>query len=485
MSSFKNKWHSMSSRKKQVLIVGGLITTVVLGAVMFGESGTSTFNHDNDDDDTSVNVFSTNRAREAGIDGLSSQVRSLAEKNRQLEDKLAGIQATNKRFNEALQNSDSEAAIGVALSDIRDEVVGLKRENKDLKSQLNIIDDEPFGLPLSRGDSGGEEYQEDEYQEVTSGGIPVAKAPPDASQTTGEDEAQEKAKEKKNVEAWTPDEEEESSPYDYSVTANPMAKSASPAARDSSESESSFGSRDNESGGASGGSQISTITQYVAPVEELDIDENDTYLTAGSIVSGVLITGMDAPTGSGARKDPFPATLRINKEAILPNRFRADVRECFMLISGQGDLSSERAYLRGETISCVREDGGIIETGIKGYATGEDGKAGIRGRLVSKQGAIIAKSLMAGFMSGAAEAFDVNPIPIIETGNTSGQNSYTSNYSPDALQGAVSKGASNALDRIAQFYIDMAEGMYPVIEISAGRQIDFIVTSATKLKVKG
>lgn len=199
MSSFKNKWHSMSSRKKQVLIVGGLITTVVLGAVMFGESGTSTFNHDNDDDDTSVNVFSTNRAREAGIDGLSSQVRSLAAKNRQLEDKLAGIQATNKRFNEALQNSDSEAAIGVALSDIRDEIVGFKRENKDLKSQLNIIDDEPFGLPLSRGDSGGEEYQEDEYQEVTSGGIPVAKAPPDASQTTGEDEAQEKAKEKRTL----------------------------------------------------------------------------------------------------------------------------------------------------------------------------------------------------------------------------------------------------------------------------------------------
>ncbi len=33
----------------------------------------------------------------------------------------------------------------------------------------------------------------------------------------------------------------------------------------------------------------------------------------------------------------------------MPNRFRADVRECFLIVSGYGDLSSERAYLRGET----------------------------------------------------------------------------------------------------------------------------------------
>ena len=52
-------------------------------------------------------------------------------------------------------------------------------------------------------------------------------------------------------------------------------------------------------------------------------------------------------------------------------------------------------YLRGETISCVREDGGVIETRLDSYAVGEDGKAGIRGRLVSKQGQLVAKSMMA------------------------------------------------------------------------------------------
>lgn len=67
------------------------------------------------------------------------------------------------------------------------------------------------------------------------------------------------------------------------------------------------------------------------------------------------------------------------------------MRECFVLLAGYGDLSSERAYLRGETVSCVLLDGSVIET-RQGYAAGEDGKAGVRGRLVTKQGQFIARA---------------------------------------------------------------------------------------------
>jgi conjugal transfer pilus assembly protein TraB len=74
-----------------------------------------------------------------------------------------------------------------------------------------------------------------------------------------------------------------------------------------------------------------------------------------------------------------------------------------MILSGYGDLSSERAYLRGETFSCIREDGGVIEAQLDSYAVGEDGKAGVRGRLVSKQGQMVAKSLIAGFLGGASK----------------------------------------------------------------------------------
>lgn len=76
--------------------------------------------------------------------------------------------------------------------------------------------------------------------------------------------------------------------------------------------------------------------------------------------------------------------VRIQTDAIMPNGWRADLKECFLLMSGYGDMSSERALLRGETLSCIKDDGAIIQAKLPSYAAGEDGKAGLRGRLVSK-----------------------------------------------------------------------------------------------------
>jgi conjugal transfer pilus assembly protein TraB len=211
-------------------------------------------------------------------------------------------------------------------------------------------------------------------------------------------------------------------------------------------------------------------------------DEESVYLPPASIVTVALINGMDAPTSQGARRDPFPAMVRVQYDAILPNRFKADIKDCHAIISGFGDLSSERAYLRGERISCVRNDGQVVEAALDAYAVGEDGKAGIRGRLVSKQGAIVARSLLAGVASGAAEAFNVSPIPVLQTGNVGSTKQYQQNYSPDMAQGAAASGASSALERIAQFYIDMAENIFPVIEVDAGRQIELVLSKGAELK---
>lgn len=213
-------------------------------------------------------------------------------------------------------------------------------------------------------------------------------------------------------------------------------------------------------------------------------DEEGAYLPIGSIITGTLINGMDAPTGQGARRDPFPATLRIQKEAILPNHFSLDVRECFMQVSGYGDMSSERAYLRGEAISCVREDGGIIEAKMDSYVIGEDGKAGVRGRLVSKEGQLLARSLMAGFLEGVAGAFNVQAAPSLRIDGGDSMPIYKQTLDADRIQGGFAGGTSNALSRLADYYMDMADSIFPVIEIDAGRQLDVVITRGTALKIK-
>jgi conjugal transfer pilus assembly protein TraB len=175
--------------------------------------------------------------------------------------------------------------------------------------------------------------------------------------------------------------------------------------------------------------------------------------------------------------------FRVKHEALLPNFFTADLRECFVIGAGYGELSSERAYSRSESITCIREDGGIIEVPLDAYAVGEDGKAGLRGRLVSKQGAILAKAMAAGFLEAFASMFTKVPVPQI--GLTPGSTTqFQSVLSGDSVQSAALQGTGKALDRLAQFYIDMAEQYFPIIEVDAGRRVEFVLNHGVQLRIR-
>ncbi|MGI9501935.1 MAG: TrbI/VirB10 family protein, partial [Geminicoccaceae bacterium] len=174
-------------------------------------------------------------------------------------------------------------------------------------------------------------------------------------------------------------------------------------------------------------------------------------LPATSILTGTLITGLDAPTGAQAQGEPLPVLLRLKKEAILPNRYKADVRECFALLGAYGDLASERAHMRGETMSCILDDGTILEQPLKAFAVGEDGKEGPRGRLVRREGTFIARALLVGFLEAAANAFDDNQVAVIGGGAD-----FDVQGAQEAAASFGGAAAGNALGRVADWYIDQA-----------------------------
>jgi conjugal transfer pilus assembly protein TraB len=201
------------------------------------------------------------------------------------------------------------------------------------------------------------------------------------------------------------------------------------------------------------------------------------YLPSGAFTRAVLLGGLDAPTGGQAQRNPQPVLLRLADNAILPNQFRARVKECFVVGAGYGDVSSERAYIRTESLSCVTRDGTAIDVPLKGYVAGEDGKAGMRGRLVSKQGQILANALLAGVASGIGHAFQqssttlsVSPLGTTSTVDPGKQ-----------LEAGLGTGVGKALDRLAQYYISLAEKVFPVIEIDAGRSVDMVLTQGVAL----
>lgn len=205
--------------------------------------------------------------------------------------------------------------------------------------------------------------------------------------------------------------------------------------------------------------------------------QGKTYIPSGSFMRAVLLGGLDAPTGGQAQNNPWPVLLRVQDNAFLPNRFRAKVKECFLLGSGYGDISSERAYLRLESLSCVLNNGEVVDTNAKGYVVGEDGKAGMRGRLVSKQGQVLANALLAGIASGIGQAFQQSAT----TYSTSALGTVGTVETDKQFQAGIGAGVGKALDRLSQYYINLAEKMFPIIEVDAGRVVDVVLTKGVTL----
>ena len=198
-----------------------------------------------------------------------------------------------------------------------------------------------------------------------------------------------------------------------------------------------------------------------------------------SFTRGTLLGGLDAPTGGQSQSNPHPVLIRLSDNSVLPNRFRGEYRDCFVIAAGYGDISAERAYLRTENLSCVRADGMALEVKIQGSVYGEDGKVGMRGRLVTKQGQMLANVLLAGVVSGIGQGLAMSST----TYSTSALGTVATTSGTDAFVAGMGTGVSKALDRLAQYYIKLAENTFPVIEVDAGREIDVVITKGVRIDV--
>jgi conjugal transfer pilus assembly protein TraB len=216
--------------------------------------------------------------------------------------------------------------------------------------------------------------------------------------------------------------------------------------------------------------------------KEEEEQKKKVYMPPGALFAGVLLNGADISVSGYLRENPIPVLIRVKRDAILPNYYNLQVRECFALASGYGDLASERAMLRLERLSCVRTDGEVIDAGLEGYVVGDDGKVGLRGRLVNKQGALLARAVAAGVFSGFSDALKPTGVTGINI-DPDGTTATTSYDLSTVLEAGAFSGASNAAEKVADYYLDLAEQTLPVIEIDAGREATIVVIKGVSLKL--
>ncbi len=203
------------------------------------------------------------------------------------------------------------------------------------------------------------------------------------------------------------------------------------------------------------------------------------YLPMGFAV-GVALNGMDAPTLQWGQQDPQPLVAYIESDLVTANNKSINIVGCMALASGHGSVSAERALLTIVKMECHDKSGNLYSGKVDGYILGDDGKVGMKGILVSRQGAVMAKAFIAGVLDGVGSILrqqytttSLSPLGATQTINGS-----------QAAQAGLGQGISNAASQLSSFYIKLAEQMYPIVEILPGRKITaFFKGGSTLAKV--
>ena len=197
----------------------------------------------------------------------------------------------------------------------------------------------------------------------------------------------------------------------------------------------------------------------------------DTYVPTGSYVKAVLLGGIDVSVGVSASANPRPVLMRLVGRGSLPNGLYSSLSDCRALGSAFGDMSSERAYIRLERLSCMQA-GEYRDFPVKGFVTGVDGKTGIRGRVVMRDGELMRRAFVGGFVGGLSKSA-ANSLTFQ---SVSPEGSVSTVKGGDSLAFAGAEGTGDALSMVAKYNIKRAEQIQPIIEVPTATHVDVVFT---------
>ena len=200
------------------------------------------------------------------------------------------------------------------------------------------------------------------------------------------------------------------------------------------------------------------------------------WLPAGSHAEAVVLAGVDASASVASQGDPRPVLLRLTGPAYSAaadgRALTVDVAGCTVTGAAYGDLSSEKVYARLRTLTCAGpEPDSVIETRVAGFVAGA-GKAGVRGPVVSREGALVEKAFLAGLISGVGQgvagAFQPQAVA------TGGVAAVANTGLADIGRAGLGAGASSAGRKVSDYLIRRAEQYQPVIQLTAGTRVTVV-----------
>ena len=200
-----------------------------------------------------------------------------------------------------------------------------------------------------------------------------------------------------------------------------------------------------------------------------------------------MLAGVDASAGISSQGDPRPVLLRLTGPAwtAAPSAgdgaaLSVDLAGCTVTGAAHGDLSSEKVYARLRTLTCAGpEPGTVVETRVAGFVANA-GKAGVRGPVVSREGALVEKAFLAGMVSGLGQGVSGAFAP--QAVATGGAGAAVANTGlADIGRAGLGAGAASAGQKVADYLIRRAEQYQPVIQLRAGTRVTVVFIEGARL----
>ncbi len=233
-----------------------------------------------------------------------------------------------------------------------------------------------------------------------------------------------------------------------------------------------------------GGIEMVQVPIEEAKEEAAGVDKKKRIYLPPSFMEATLLSGVAAPTTNAAKDNPLPVIFRVKDLAVLPNKVKANLRGCFIIGSGIGNLADERVHIRLTTLSCVEKNGdAVIDQAVKGFVVDEDGKVGLKGRVVAKMGIHIARTALAGFVGGMGDALNESVRTNTLSALGQSQSVLSSTDAESIATAGVGEGISTAAKELQKFYLQLAEQTLPVIEIGSTKNVTIVVSEGVGLEI--
>ncbi|MGA1809351.1 TraB/VirB10 family protein [Sphingobium sp. WW5] len=204
------------------------------------------------------------------------------------------------------------------------------------------------------------------------------------------------------------------------------------------------------------------------------------YLPPG-FMKARLLTGIDALASRDATSNPEPLIARVQAPAVLPNDVKANLSGCFVIGNATGSLAKERVEVQLVSLSCVDfDERSVVDQPIKGFFVDADGKKGLSGKVVTRAGAALARSFIAGTITGVAQTVE-NTVGNV---STSALGSVRTLDAGDAAQAGIAGGLSRSSDKLTDFYLDLARQAGPIVEVGAAKDVVVVIQEGVSLEIK-